>query len=81
MGFKKGDKVVCVDVKVDFYNKRINLTYGEVYEVLEDSVKQRLSNFDIVLIKNNYQFDEFYDARKFVSVCNYRTNTINEILD
>lgn len=80
MGFKKSDRVVCVNIKADFYNTRINLTYGKIYEVLEDSVMQRLSNFEIILIRNDYGFDEFYGAVKFVSMSEYRESIIDYIM-
>ena len=79
--FKCGDKVICVNNIGDSYNPITDLTYGKVYSVWDDSAIFFNNEFEVVYIMNDDGVLDNYNSSRFVSVIEYRTIVIDNILE
>lgn len=77
---KVGDSVVCIDNVING-GRMINLTYGEVYtlyRIVERTINDNLyTSYRIVDDLNDFSV---FDSRRFINVCDYRNDIIDEIL-
>lgn len=72
--FEVGDKVVCLN-NSNLANNVVPLTCDKVYEVTEFSDVSGL-----IRIINDNNYSTTYSVTRFVSIEEYRANTINNIL-
>lgn len=79
--FKENDRIVCIDIVSDFYNKLTYLSTDKVYVVKRDSFINFSVGFEVVPIHDDRGVICNYRASRFLSVSEYRSNTINEILE
>lgn len=74
MGFRKGDKVICIDI----YNggHPTSLTFGKAYDIIYgDEI-----DLDYIQIINDMNVKATYISDRFVDLKVYRTNVIDNIL-
>lgn len=79
--FKQGDKVICIDIKNDFYSLKVNLTQGNMYVIGSDSITNRVTGAEVVFIDDDRGIGDLYNASRFIRLNEYRSNVINTILD
>lgn len=70
--FKEGDQVICIDPT---FNR---LTLNKIYNVLPDQLTDRAFTIRIV---NDLGHNSFYDEERFISIMEYRSKTIDDIID
>lgn len=74
--FKLGDRVICID---DSFNTS-SLTIYRTYIVLRKPDVGSASGSTIWVVNNN-GIASFYDYRRFISLTEYRSKTIDGILE
>lgn len=79
--FERGSNIVCVDINGNFYNRKVNLTYGKVYDVIIDSWINHSLELEVVIIVDDLGVLCTHDISMFMSVCEHRAVVINNVLD
>lgn len=79
--FKDKERVVCINTIADMYDGVVDLRYGEIYEVIEDSMMDHTEGIEFVFVKDESGSSYDYGAYRFISVSEYRSGIIDEILD
>ena len=79
--FRDGQQIVCVNNTRDNNDYVVDLTYGKIYRVYEDSIMDYSSGVEIVFIQNDAGYLINYSAYRFISVEEYRSRVITGILN
>lgn len=78
--FKRGEKIICINTTTDKNDTIVDLSCGREYEVYRDSVVNH-KGLEIVIVKDDTHIVFDYCAYRFISMCEYRTEVIDEILN
>lgn len=76
---KEGDNVICVDITEKYGS--VNLTLGSIYKIIDYSESYYTDSKYSITVLNDSNILTPYDSNRFMSLGEYRSIIINDILN